>query len=70
MEKLILTVKDSSKLRFVLELLQQLDFVEIQKKGSVVPTNKKYDLFQLVGIWKDKEINSQSLREKAWKRVC
>ncbi len=68
MEKITLTIKDNSKLHFLLELLKQFDFVEIQKSSSKrkISTTSKYDLFASAGMWKDRNIDARELRKKAW----
>ncbi len=53
MEKIILTIKDNSKLHFFLELLNQFDFVEVQKKT----TKTSHSLDRFAGIWTDAEAN-------------
>ncbi|MDN5210713.1 hypothetical protein QQ020_01600 [Fulvivirgaceae bacterium BMA12] len=70
MDKIVLRIKDNSKLRFFLELLKQFDFVEVEKSTSKrKTTSKQYDLFASAGMWKNREINTRQLREKAWKRA-
>jgi hypothetical protein len=67
MEQIILKIKDKSKLSFLLQLIGQLDFVEIenQKKGK---SFEKYDFFNSAGLWEKRRIDSKELRENAWKR--
>jgi len=66
MEKLVLTIKDHSKLHFLLELLKQFDFIEVQKEKKII---KKYNFFASAGLWKGREIDTEELRAKAWKRA-
>ena len=69
MEKLTLTVKDDSKLLYLLDFLQQLDFVEVKRhKPAKSASTKKYDFFASAGLWKGREIDAKQLREKAWRR--
>jgi hypothetical protein len=67
MEQLILEIKDNSKLAFLIQLINQLDFVEVKmikkKKASA-----KYDFFRSAGLWADREIDAKELREQAWDR--
>lgn len=65
MEKITLTLKDTKKKNFLLELLKQLDFVEIQKPQVRKPV--KHDFFDSVGLWKNRDVNAEALRKKAWK---
>jgi hypothetical protein len=66
MGKIILTIKDERKKNFFLELLKQFDFIEVQQT-----TEKKaddYNFFASAGLWKDRKISANELREQAWKR--
>lgn len=67
MEKLILNIKDSSKLSFFMQLIKQIDFVEVEeiKKKKVDPN---YDFFQSAGLWANRNIDARELRKKAWDR--
>jgi len=69
MKKITLTIKDNSKLHFFLELLKQFDFVEITKNSTKSKKAAKYDLFASAGMWKNRNIDSQELRAKAWQRA-
>lgn len=67
MEQLILRIKDSSKLPFLLQLIKQLDFVEIErikKKKTAV----EYDLFNSAGLWANRDVDAKELRNQAWTR--
>lgn len=69
MDKIVLKIKDNSKLHFFLELLKQFDFVEVEKSTSKWRiTDKQYDFFASAGMWKNREINASQFRDKAWKR--
>jgi hypothetical protein len=71
MEKIVLTVKDKGKLSFLMELLKELDFIEVQQpslKSTPAATKEDYDFFASAGLWKNKNIDAKELREKAWKR--
>lgn len=67
MEKIVLRVKDQSKLGFLLELIKQFDFVEIQK-GVKKKAKDGYNLFDSAGLWKNRDIDAQELRKEAWTR--
>ncbi|MCD4774249.1 MAG: hypothetical protein K8R41_12800 [Bacteroidales bacterium] len=65
MEQLILKIKDSSKLSFLMQLIKQLDFVEVEEvKKKKVSAN--YDFFSSAGLWKNREIDAKELRKQAW----
>ena len=67
MEQIILKVKDKSKISFLLQLINQLDFVEVEwiKKKE---KSKKYDFFNSAGMWINRDINAKELRKRAWTR--
>jgi hypothetical protein len=69
MEKLTITIKDDSKLRQVLNFLNKLDFVEVHRDISSSKSKaKKHDIFGSAGMWKNREVDANQLREDAWKR--
>lgn len=67
MEQLILRIKDSSKLTFLVQLIKQFDFVEVEKIIKK-RTNKNYDFFKSAGLWAGREVNAKELRKQAWDR--
>jgi hypothetical protein len=66
MEQIVLNIKDKSKLSFFMQLLNQLDFVEVDSTKKRKTT--KYDFFNSAGLWANREIDAKELRKKAWKR--
>lgn len=66
MEKFILTINDQKKKNFFLELRKEFDFIEVQKASSGKMDD--YDFFESAGLWKNRDISANQLREKAWKR--
>ena len=67
MEKLILHIKDKSKLEFLIELIAQLDFVVIEKTKTK-RRNKDRSFLDSAGLWTGREISAKELRNKAWQR--
>lgn len=67
MEQLILNIKDSSKLSFLLQLIKQLDFVEVARVRKK-KTPAKYDFFSSAGLWANREVDPIELRKQAWNR--
>ncbi len=54
-------------------LLGVWDFVNIReipshRPANFVPGDPSIDVTPLIGIWKDRDVTVESLREKAWKR--
>ncbi len=66
MQKITLTIKDDKKVDFLMELLKQFDFIEIKK--SKRKRDENYNFFASAGLWKDREIDAEQLRRKAWQR--
>lgn len=60
MQKITLTIKDDKKLNFLLELLKQFDFVEIQRATET--KSDEYNFFKSAGLWKGRTIDAQQLR--------
>ena len=65
MEQLILKIKDSSKLSFLMQLIKQFDFVEIEKVKKK-RDSANYDFFSSAGLWANREIDAKELRKQAW----
>jgi len=51
MKKIVLTIKDSRKKNFLLELLKQFDFIEVQKTSSAQKSSS-YNFLILQGFGK------------------
>lgn len=68
MKQIIINIKDQSKFAFLMQLISQLDFVEVEtikKKKS----NKEYNFFDSAGMWTNKQVNAKELRKQAWNRT-
>jgi len=68
MKKITLTIKDDKKIGFLMQLLEELDFIKIQQSGQKL--HDAYDFFSSAGIWKGRDIDAGELREQAWERSC
>ncbi len=66
MEEIVLKIKDKSKLKFLKTLLEQLDFVEMKKSKTV--KHSDHSFFDSAGLWEGRDIDSQKLRDEAWRR--
>ena len=67
MEQLILNIKDTSKLSFLMQLIKQFDFVEVEKKKEK-KASYKYDFFNSAGLWENRDIDAKELRKLAWNK--
>jgi len=74
MTQILVQVKDQKKSNVLLELLKSLDFVDsvytINKEVDTPIANEddSLDFFSMAGIWEDREITLESIRQKAWRR--
>lgn len=70
MEELVIQVRDREKAKLLLELLTALDFVDsVQSKAlqsSAESATSTEDFFALAGLWENKAINLETIRQNAW----
>ena len=71
MEEIIIRVKDKDKAKALYDLLRALDFVDsiaTDSKSEEINEQAQEDdaFFSLAGIWSDRDISQESLRQKAW----
>ncbi len=74
MQEFIVTVRDESKSKPIIELLKSLDYLEVKEQAQKVQNKKAAkkqspDLRNLIGIWKGRKISAKELRERAWGRT-
>jgi hypothetical protein len=48
--------------------LKELSFIEFRELGKANKIGKALDFRELYGIWKDREVTLDDLRQKAWQR--
>ena len=71
MKQITLNVSDE-KLNIFLEFIQDLNYVEILSSGLEMESFRNNqnssgeDFFALSGMWKDRNVTQEKLREKAW----
>ena len=68
MDKILIDIKDKSKAHIVVDLLKELSFIEFREIGKANKIGKDSDFRELFGIWKDREVTIDDLRQKAWQR--
>lgn len=75
MEQIVVQVRDKGKAKALFELLAALDFVDSVKTSATEEVEVKAtvreeaaDFFSLAGLWQDREITLESIRQKAWPR--
>ncbi|MDL1971373.1 MAG: hypothetical protein LWW94_10515 [Candidatus Desulfofervidaceae bacterium] len=62
--QIILEVENNKEGRALINFLRQLPFVKIQKSQK---HKKEQKLEEIFGIWKDRNLTKETLREKAWR---
>ena len=62
-----LYIKNESKKESFLNFLSTLDYIEIKSQEEKKPNSKKDKFNEFAGLWENKDINIQTIREKAWK---
>lgn len=72
MTQFIIETHDEERANLLLELLRQLDVIDsIRKipqmeKGTALESNDSEDFFSLAGIWRDRDISIDTIRQQAW----
>ncbi len=77
MEHIVVQVRDKEKAKVLLELLAALDFVESVRTSETeeigagsTTLEEAFDFFSLAGLWQDREVSVESIRQRAWPRQC
>jgi hypothetical protein len=68
MNQLIITIADQEKAKMLSEMLKALDFVisvETFEDNDNTPQEK--DFFNLAGLWENRDVSAESIRQEAWK---
>jgi len=69
MDKILINIKDKSKVHIVVSLLKELSFIEFRELGKAeIKRGKGSDFRELFGIWKGREVTLDDLRQKACQR--
>lgn len=69
MSVVVLNIKNEVKGKFLLDFLKQIEFVEIENEQSDIEekASDKESFRDLFGIWKDRDVTIEKIRQKAWK---
>jgi len=62
--RFILEIENNKEGRALINFLKQLLFVKIRESQK---SKKEHKFEEIFGIWKDKDITKEKLREKAWR---
>ena len=77
MKTITITVEDQENAHLLAALAKQLSFVRSVKISgaeppAAIPTGKftsEEEFLELVGLWKDRDVTAETIREKAWRRI-
>jgi hypothetical protein len=68
-KQLIIKTDNAEKLALAIKMLE-LNGFEVQEVENIEPPTKgKGSIFDLVGMWKDYEIDAKKLREDVWRKT-
>ena len=62
--RFILEIENNKEGRALINFLKQLPFVKIRESQK---SKKEHKFEEIFGIWKDRDIAKEKLREKAWR---
>ena len=62
--RVILEVENNKEGRALINFLKQLPFVKIKEPQK---SKKEHKFKEIFGIWKDRNITKEKLREKVWR---
>jgi hypothetical protein len=69
MEQITIRVQNKEKAQLLSDLLRSLDFVVTVETSDDLRAEKgDDDFFALAGLWADRDITQESLRQQAWPR--
>ena len=64
---IILEIKDNKEGKALIKFLRQLPFVKIGETQKRRKNRNVLKIEEIFGIWKDRDITKERLREKAWR---
>lgn len=67
--KLIVRVANKDNAEMLTKILTSLDFVNSVEIVEQKPTtsNEEQDFFSLAGLWENRDITTESIRQEAWR---
>ncbi len=64
--KIVLEIKDIDKAKTVINFLNQNPYIKIKDIENIEKKKKTFDMNQMFGLWKKRDITKEEIREKAW----
>lgn len=75
MEQIVIQVRDKEKAKVLFDLLTALDFVDSvitseteEAEVQAGAREEPLDFFSLAGLWQDRDVTLETLRQKTWPR--
>ena len=72
MERITIQIRSKDKAKMLLDFLKVLEFIEIVDTTTISQesdtSQSTVDFFSIAGIWQDRDISQESIRQKAWPR--
>ena len=69
MEQITIHIKNKEKADLLLRLLRSLDFIDVVEVNNFTVTKEaEAEFFAMAGIWQERDITQESLRQQAWPR--
>lgn len=70
MEQITIQVKNKQKARALIKFLKALDFIEDVTASEISLTEpskvSEKDFFAMAGVWAERDVTLDSIRQKAW----
>jgi hypothetical protein len=64
--KIVLEIKDAEKAKTIVNFLNQNPYIKIKDIENIERKKKTFDINQMFGLWKNRAITKEEIREKAW----
>ena len=68
MNNILISINDNQKAKVLIDFLRNLSFVKIEELNENKPQKRNTDLFSIAGIWADRNLTANELRQSAWIR--
>lgn len=71
MAQITIRIKDKDKAQKLMDLLSVLDFIDFIESNDFEENKKSQsedDFFAMAGIWADRDVTLETIRQKAWPR--
>jgi len=68
MQRIVIHVKDDTKINALVSFLNEINFIDVEsEEKELSPVSRKGDLRKLFGIWENRDTTLADIRQKAWR---